>query len=185
METFHCSSAIKVLSQPNSNIVAALKNDDLIEFWTMLFECILSTNLSQHQKIIEEAEGKIRSTPSGSFDLSNQNERLLLMKILLKCAVFSNFARPKVIDHNWGSTLCETAISKTNTQFDKTQDIVLDSPLTIAKKQVEFLTNTCDPLFSLLARIETTLQPICGQLKINLQSWQQIIDDTERPINNE
>lgn len=163
IETFHCQSSIKVLSTPNCNIVQNLDSQNLRDFWTMLFECILSIDETQHQKIIDEAESKLGQS-GGQFDRNVQTNRIILMKLLLKCAVRGQSARVFDVNQPWAPFICEEAIPIDEKRYSSTAT-------DIAKRQAEYIDKSCVPLFTTLIRIVPGLQPIGDQVRMNLASW--------------
>ena len=176
METFHCSSAIKVLSQPTCNILSGMNEEQLTNFWTFLIECILSTDMSQHQKIIEEAEAKL-AQGEGQFDLKNPQKRILLLKLLVKGASNATVARNFDPSEPWASHLCEEAMPHIDSNADETAILANDSDVAVAKAQVEYIQNICVPLFTTLGRINSGLQSVGDQVRVNLAKWKEIAPD--------
>ncbi|KAH0788297.1 3'5'-cyclic nucleotide phosphodiesterase family protein [Histomonas meleagridis] len=166
LETIHCTSIIDILAHPNCNILAALNEEDLHEFWTMLIDCILSLDKSQYNKMIDEIQTKIES--DDKFDLEIQTNRIILMKLLLNSSVNSNLFRPFTVGNPWAQYLCEDAVSNGPNE-------AMISENEIAKRQVEYIEKYCMPLFTNLVKIVPELQSISEQLRINIQQWQKLI----------
>lgn len=173
METFHCSSTIKVLAQPNCNLVASLDNEQLSAFWSMLIECILATDMTQHQKLIDEAEAKIE--PNGSFDAKSPANKLLLMKLLVKCAADACVARVLDFKGTWASSLVEAAVPRFDSKSEERMAAIAsqDTDKAVAQRQIEYMKDTAVPLFTILGRMVPSLQPIGEQVQFNLAMWKR------------
>lgn len=178
METFHCGSLIQILSRPQCNIACTLNNENTVTFWTNVIDCILSTDMNQHRKLIEEAEAKFAQN-GGSFDLNNQQAKLLLMKFLVKCAVRGRMARVHDLRQPWCTVLCEKAFPNAdmNNNDDNSSIIVNETYIQIARRQIEFMQAYDMPLFSILGRIVPALQSLANQVSVNLARWKEIAPD--------
>ncbi|OHS99654.1 GAF domain containing protein [Tritrichomonas foetus] len=176
METFHCSSAIKTMAKPNCNILAGLDNTQLHDFWVLVIDCILATDMSQHQKIIEEVA---KRTGEGKFDLTNPQNRASLMKLVIKIADLSNLSRPFDTASPWANTLVEECFS----QGDEEQKLGIGftSPmndrnsLELAKSQIYFSTTYGQPMVNAAVRAVPLFKPIEDQFLDNLQRWRDFL----------
>lgn len=178
METFHCSSAIKTVAKPNCNILENLDNNQLHDFWILVINSILATDMSQHQKIIEEVS---RRTGDGKLDLTNPQNRASLLKVIIKLADLSNLFRPFDTASSWASTLVEECFS----QGDEEQKLGIGftSPmndrnsLELAKSQVSFLLTCGLPLVSVGVKAVPAFKPIDDQFQENIEKWKTIVKE--------
>lgn len=181
METFHCSSAIKTVAKPNCNILASLDNAKLHDFWVLVIDCILATDMSQHMKIIEEIIKRIGD--SKFLDLTNPQNRASLMKLVMKAADLSNISRPFEASKSWADILVEECFS----QGDDEQrlGIGFTSPmndrnsLDLAASQVNFSTTFGTPLIQSVVRAVPLYKPIEEQFMANIQRWKDIANSKQ------
>jgi hypothetical protein len=92
LQTMHCSATVKLPSQPNCNIIAGLDAEQASLFWAMLVDCIFGPDVGYHQKLLDEAEAKLKAG-NGAFDVGSPAGKMLLMRLLVKCAVTALVAR--------------------------------------------------------------------------------------------
>ena len=178
METFHCSSAIKTMAKPNCNILESLDNNLLHDFWILVINSILATDMSQHQKIIDEVSRRIGDN---KLDLSNPQNRASMLKIIVKTADLSNLFRPFDTASSWASTLVEECFS----QGDEEQKLGIGftSPmndrnsLELAKSQVSFLLTCGLPLVTVAVKAIPMFKPIEDQFQENIEKWKNIVKD--------
>ena len=178
METFHCSSAIKTVAKSNCNILAFLDNNQLHDFWVLVIDCILATDMSQHQKIIDEVSKRIGD---GKMDFANPQNRVAMMKIVIKVADLSNLSRPFDTGSPWANTLVEECFS----QGDEEQKLGIGytSPmndrnsLELAKSQIYFSNIYGRPLVTTAVRALPLFKPIEDQFNANIQRWQEFLQD--------
>jgi len=171
METFHCSATISLLSQPSCNILSNMDSGLLKEFWSLTFDLILATDSAQHSRLIDEMQLKLNQ--SFQYDISQPLNRVLLLKLVLKCGLITNVARPFEITQPWSTHICESCAidseqSKgiglsTQTQFITSQGI--------AKRQIKALSESCIPLVNVLLRAVPQMHPLSDQIRLNLQTW--------------
>lgn len=178
METFHCSALINIMAIPKNNIIAEMDDEHQTNFWTYVFDCILATDMGQHKKIIEEAEAKLNNS-NGSFDLKNPQNKQLLLKLLVKCAVHSGVARVFDPKQSWSCYLSEEAFPEVSHYSGDTVVSAKDNDVLVAKCQIEYVQNYCVPLFTILGRMMPELQTLGNQVRINLAKWKEISNDNE------
>lgn len=180
METFHCSLAIKTIAKPNCNILARLDKSQLHDFWVLVIDCILATDMSQHNKIIDELNDRLNEK---KLELSNPMNRAALMKIVIKVADLSNISRPFELASPWANILCEECFSQGDEE--KKLGIGLTSPmndrdsLELAKSQVFFCNTYGRPLVTAAVTAVPAFQPIEDQFNENLQRWKDFVEQKE------
>ena len=180
METFHCSLAIKTVAKPNCNILARLDKSQLHDFWVLVIDCILATDMSQHNKIIDELNHRLNEK---KLELNNPMNRAAMMKIVIKIADLSNLSRPFELASPWANILCEECFSQGDEE--KKLGIGLTSPmndrdsLELAKSQVYFCTTFGRPLIAAAVTAIPAFEPIQEQFNTNLQRWTDFVDNTK------
>jgi hypothetical protein len=163
METFHCSTTINVVSQPNCNILGGISDKLLGDFWSRFIDCVLATDMAQHKRILEEAEGKV----------GNEASKLLVMKLLVKCATNGALAKHLDMEGPWAPMLVEEGLESSVGELGafRTATQANDS-IAIAKRMVAFIGQTCIPMFRTLGRMVPTLHGLGDQVMANLSVWQ-------------
>ena len=179
IQTFHCSATISLLSTPSCNILSNLDSGLLKEFWSLVFELILSTDETQHFKIIEEIQIKLNQ--SNQFDLNISSNKLILLKVILKSGLLANVSRPFNINNSWSTHLCECCILSCNlTENNSKHEISSPSfdlnSFSLSKSQQNYLFKKCIPLINVLLRATPQMQPLSDQIRINNQIWNEFFE---------
>ena len=172
METHHCTVAIHVISKEACNIFYSLDSDELNKMWSTVISLILATDMAKHFDIVKEAENMVERDES--WEKSEIN-RLLVMKLLIKCADISNVARKFDIADQWCDILCEEFFRQG--KLEKVKGLKYASSarkreeLDKESSQIAFYTSVCLPLFEVTARIFPSLYFYVEQIKSNLAIW--------------
>ena len=93
METHHCEVVIGIISKEETNLFSELKGSEFKFVWTKHF------NFLKDFKALYEAK---QWDPA-----KNQENRMMLMQLLLKTADISNVSRPFALADKWCDVLCE------------------------------------------------------------------------------
>jgi GAF domain-containing protein len=177
LESFHCASVIKLLSDPKCNILASMENEVVTEFWSLLIECILATDRAQHKKLLDEAEAKLRAG-DGVYDTASRDGKLLLMKLLVKSATVAPVARALDLKAPWSSFLIEEALPKVSRSADQGLAAAIEelSPKGIAAAQMQFMDDFCVPLFETVAKVVEPLATVSESVRANLAIWRVFLE---------
>lgn len=167
METFHCSSAIKTIGKPGCNILQSLSTEQLQEFWVLVIDTILSTEVSLHQKILDDVIQAF--TPEGTLPLANTQQRARMMKLIIRLGNLASCARPFDSKKSWSSVLSDEF------QDDSSSE---KTPQEIAKWNAERLKAVAAPAFNLLTQAVPLLKGVGKQFKRNLEKWEEIANST-------
>ena len=132
--------------------------------------------MGQHKKIIEEAEAKLNNS-GGSFDLKNPQNKQLLLKLLVKCAVHSRVARIFDPKQSWSCSLCEEAFPEITHNSGESVVSAKVNDVLVAKGQIEYVQNYGVPLFTILGRMIPELQNLGDQVRVNLKKWKEFTVD--------
>lgn len=172
METHHCQVAINVISKEETNLLEVFTPEEYKKMWTLIISLILSTDMARHFDIINKFN-ELKDTES--FTMSNNEHRILLMQIILKCADISNVARPFELADKWCDVLCEEFFRQGD--LERANGMEFTSPnndrehLDKPKSQIGFYTFVCLPLFQTAARGIPALQCNVDQVSSNLNRW--------------
>eukprot|EP00002_Diphylleia_rotans_P027776 TRINITY_DN557_c0_g4_i2.p1 TRINITY_DN557_c0_g4~~TRINITY_DN557_c0_g4_i2.p1 ORF type:complete len:798 (+),score=147.74 TRINITY_DN557_c0_g4_i2:193-2586(+) len=97
LENHHSSTAFRVIRDPRSNILDNIPKQDRKTLRSTIIELVLATDLSQHFAIVGQFKSKLDSE-----DLRTAKEnRMMIMKMIIKCADVSNPAKIDSIYHPW------------------------------------------------------------------------------------
>lgn len=174
METFHCSSAIKTIGKPSCNILSSLNADQLHDFWVLVIDTILSTETSQHQKIIDDV--KLSFAPDETLPLANTQQRARMMKLILRIGNLASCARPFDSTKSWSSVLSDEFTDDSENAGEKT-------PQEIARWNADHLKAIAAPAFELLSKAVPLLKGIGKQFKRNVEKWEEIANSGGQPAN--
>jgi hypothetical protein len=172
METHHCATTIRVLSNKEAFIFESLSAVEQKEIWNMIIKLILITDMARHFTFLKEVNERL---DQGPFFNNNPAERMSMMQLLLKCADISNVSRPFELADKWCDVLCEEFFRQGD--LEKTQGMEYTSPLNDRahldkpKSQIGFYQFVCLPLYETTARAVPPLIVNVEQVKSNLAVW--------------
>ncbi|KAK8844896.1 hypothetical protein M9Y10_021067 [Tritrichomonas musculus] len=179
LEIFDCSSIINILSKPTCNILSGMDNSQLTEFWRLLIDIILANDVSNRMKLVSEIDLKLHRS-NGEFDLSDQQSREMLLKLLVKCATHANLARAFDPSKSWSISVAEESLPRVDSRAEETFVTINDSDIKVANEQVKFIESTYAPLFGTLGNVVADLKLIEKQVLENLEKWKEIVDETKK-----
>ena len=180
METFHCTVAIRILSQPESNLFHTLNDKELQVIWKWIIHLILATDMAFHFKLIKQGNDALEA---GVINLKEESYRLMVMELIMKVSDISNVSRPFKYADKW----CEVLSEEFWRQGDREKALGLEysGPLmnraenNKPKGQVGFYNFVCLPLYSLIARIFPELTVNLNSVKSNLEHWVKLVQEQE------
>jgi GAF domain-containing protein len=174
MEVFHCSVAIQVISQEETNIFHALAEADIKRVWKWIIHLILATDMAHHFKLVKYANDVL---DAGPINLANEGHRLMAMTMLMKVADVSNVSRPFEIAQEWCNLLYEEFWRQGD--MERGQGLDVSSPMNDraaankASGQIAFYNFICLPLFQVVARIFPELEVNVRAVHANLEKWKE------------
>ncbi|KAM4700287.1 high affinity cGMP-specific 3',5'-cyclic phosphodiesterase 9A [Discoglossus pictus] len=101
LENHHCAITLRILSQPQNNILFHCDHEDAVQIKKGIVELILATDLTHHAEILKSLQN-IKSP-----NYSNRECVISLMKGLIKFCDISNEARPADVADRWADSLLE------------------------------------------------------------------------------
>lgn len=181
METFHCTVAIRILSQPETNLFHSLNTKELTVIWKWIIHLILATDMAFHFKLIKQGNEALEA---GVINLKEEAHRLMCMELVMKVSDISNVSRPFKYADKW----CEVLSEEFWRQGDKEKELGLpySGPLmnregqNKPKGQVGFYNFVCLPLYTLIARIFPELTVNLESVKSNLAQWVKLVEEQEK-----
>jgi len=106
LENYHCVRAFKLLYNPNNDFLANLSLAERQEIRKLIIELVLATDMSQHVEIFNTFQNK-RGTKEGLDLVNSKQDRLLVLKMIIKCADISNSAKHHSLYRNWAARVME------------------------------------------------------------------------------
>jgi 3',5'-cyclic-nucleotide phosphodiesterase len=176
MEMHHITQAIPVINMEKVSLFHTFDQTELKKVWTLFIKIILSTDMARHFELVKKAQAAVDEE---SFDMANEEYRLLGLQLIMKVGDISNVSRPFELADRWCDIL--------NVEFfhqgdmEKQSGIGLTSPLNDRetsnkpKSQIGFYNFICLPLYTVVAKLYTPLQVQVDQVKANLERWKAIV----------
>ena len=180
METHHCSVSIGIITKEECNIFSSLSENDVQRMWQVFIDLILSTDMAKHFQYIDMSSDLHNA---GRDWHESQQDRVLIMQLIIKIADISNVARKFEIADQWCAILCEEFFRQGD--LERAQGMEYSSPmndrmhLDKAKSQIGFYKNVCLPLFEITSSIVHGMDDVVDQVKSNLDKWVQRVADNK------
>lgn len=105
LENHHCAQAFKLLQLPENNFMERLSLADRQEIRKTVIELVLATDMAQHVEIFNQFQTKRKT--EGLDIVNSKPDRLLVLKMVIKCADISNPARPPGLYKKWVDCIME------------------------------------------------------------------------------
>jgi len=176
METHHCDVTIQVLSKDEFNLFYALTPSDTKKAWNLVIKLILATDMAHHFKLVKDTTTIV---DEGNFTMTNNENRVVALQLLLKVADISNVSRPFKTADKWCDILCEEFFRQGDNE--KRAGIGLTSPLNDRdnpnkpKSQIGFYNFICIPLYQIVSKIFHELNINLESVKENLEVWKSMM----------
>lgn len=182
LENHHASMCFQVMSKPECNVLVNTSNDMYRYLRSTIIRVILATDMVDHAAYVNDWK-KINN----NFDVDNAEERLVLMKLLIKCCDISNEIRPTQVSDRWLDRLLDEYFTQGDEEKAHglpTLPFMDRTKTTRASAQVGFINFVLIPLFE-------TLIPTFGQivedvmvkpLRLSLKRFQEIKAIEEKKI---
>lgn len=203
LEQFHISSAFKVLSKPNSNILCELSKEEYRIIRKRMVECVLATDMAKHTSALNSLKAKletlrplVQSTGTTFFELlvnyvpdnTKFDRQQEVLNYIIHCADVSNTAKPFDICKKWTSLVMEEFFR----QGDKEKleklpvSFLCDRDKTdIPKSQISFISNIILPCYKVLELMIPSCDVFIKNLENNIESWKRISqEEKERKVSS-
>jgi len=178
LENYHCAEAFQIMLNSKHNILAGLTRTEYKELRSLIVNCILATDMSQHM----ELSSRFEALAGGMFSKHNREHRALLLSVLLKCADIGNPTRPFEICRQWADLVQEEFFVQGDSErrnslsispyMDRTQSNLLP------KMQLNFIDYLVLPLYSNLKLVQSDISICVDNLLSNRSRWQQQLSTT-------
>lgn len=188
LENYHLSNIFQIIYYSGCNLFKNLSQGIVNEIRKVIISNILATDMKYHFEILTLFSN--RSKKSKIFDRLKSEDRLLLMKLSLKCADVGNPARPYRISKKWTEHVMNEFFLQGD--LEKTAGLPVSSFMdrestSIAKSQTAFIEFIAKPLFGSFALIFPNIQECAYNLEENSRIWNKILlkEESDRNSNSE
>jgi hypothetical protein len=171
-----------ILAKPECNILLNLTPEEEDKVFIYIRDLILGTDMAMHSfivnKLAEKKKYLARQVSKGPSHLQ-QEDKILLMVTLVKCADLSNEIRAQELARQWAKLVLIEFFS----QSDKEKELKLEtaawmdrSKIIISKEQLNFIEKLCMPLYRETTAIFPKMDRCIRQMQANRDSWEQLLN---------
>ncbi|CAI4225758.1 unnamed protein product [Auanema sp. JU1783] len=183
LENHHAAESWRLLCSKGCNFIENLDAAETKRFRYLVLEYILATDLKHHFEIIMTFNEK-----TTDMELSNESDRLLISKMIIKMADINSPCKPYPLHRQWTERICDEFYNQGDEekQLNMTVTPYMDrDDAQVAKLQDSFIAHVVSPLA--VAMNEAGLLPVLPglvepemmiNLKHNHQKWLQEIDSS-------
>ncbi|GAB1599374.1 high affinity cAMP-specific and IBMX-insensitive 3',5'-cyclic phosphodiesterase 8B-like isoform X2 [Argonauta hians] len=194
LENHHVSLAFSLTCKDDSvNIFKNLSQDDFCSMRYSIIDMVLATEMTKHFEHVSKFNNcisKVMAKPSETSPMSDQSSldsasdivgqlstdesRMVLKRMLMKCADISNPCRPLDLCITWAKRIAEEYFDQTDEEIAKKLPIVMPifsrSTCSIPKSQCSFIEYFVQGMYESWAEICDVLLPM-SYLHSNYQYW--------------
>ena len=200
LENYHCSKLFSILKKDETNIFEKLSTNDYKDIRKRMISEILSTDMSNHKKVMTMMETKIPKIKNDKFEFINddkesmKNDQQCLLDFFIHSADLAHNTKLFDISLKWVELLSEEFWL----QGDKEKYLGLPvsflcdrKDMNVPSSQVNFIRGFILPTFEVLINIFPTLSFTVENANNNMNEWQKLADAhrlkgwTPRNINKE
>ena len=160
-------------SSNDYNVILQWSSQDQKQFRDLAIHNILATDMACHSDLVKDITSRTLNDPQ-SFDVSQENERRCLYRILLHSADLSNTVRPFYISQKICSYIAEEFRNQAQKEAERgltvTSFMVLPDELSIAKAEIGFLQYVAKPYFRPQGLCFSAVA-LVQELENNINSW--------------
>ncbi|KAI9340919.1 hypothetical protein BDR26DRAFT_802473, partial [Obelidium mucronatum] len=170
LENHHLATAFSLMSRHDLDFLGQLPRAEFKQLRETVIEMVLATDLSQHFGLLASFKNKIAQ----AFDPKESREdRIILLKILMKCADVSNPTKEWSIYFQWADRVLEEFMRQGD--MEKSLNLPV-SPfmdrdnINVPSSQIGFMDYVLLPLFDAVNKY-IEIPHILGNLQANREHW--------------
>ncbi|KAL8618682.1 hypothetical protein ACOMHN_048858 [Nucella lapillus] len=201
LESHHASLAFRLTHKDSSvNIFQNLSRDDYRSLRLSIVDMVLATEMKQHFEHLSKFLNSINksvlkldtdtsgpeTSASGSFDseavmtqLSTPENRVLIKRMLIKCADVSNPVRPWKLCASWAERIAEEYCSQTDEEKERALPVVMPvfdrRTCSIPKSQTSFIDVFINDMFDAWDYY-CDIPDLMNHLQSNYRRWKELED---------
>lgn len=191
LENHHAAFSFKVtLQSKQHNIYQGIDNKTYHNLRSSIVDLVLATDMSKHFEHLAKFKGSQLvaqgdETPnSSSTNLTvqcNQEARMLMKRILVKCADISNASRPLELCKLWASKIAKEYFDQTNEEKEKNLPVVFPDfdqhTCNLPRTQVKFIDFFVSGLFNAWNSY-CPIPVMMDHINFNYEYWKQQYDSS-------
>ena len=104
LENHHTSFTFKVMKQEETNIFQGLTTAQFRDVRKKMISCFMATDMTRHGDVLAQFKTRLES---GDMDKSNDEDRRIVLDMLIHCADLSNAVRPFGMAKDWAEKIIE------------------------------------------------------------------------------
>lgn len=176
MENHHCALTFEVLRRKECAILEELDPETWRKVRKTIVAAILCTDMSNHFHMTQDFRKH-----DTTFDHENDNDRLLLTKVILHAADIGNGVRPFAVNDVMSKRVHREfqvlAAEETKLAVPITFSIDSGNPLMCAQMEVNFLNYVVQPLWERLVDVLPELKPAMDNLVSNREKYTKLVTE--------
>lgn len=183
LEMHHCSYAFNILNDEEFNILESFSPEKYLEFRKNFISIIMSTDMAQHFTLVSKFKSYHSTHP---LSIDNIEDRMELMKILMKSSDISNITRPFKIARKWARKCIEEFLSQGDSEKVKKLPVgVLNdrSTLNFPKSQIGFVDFVAGAIFIELETVFPQFNFIVKRMQDNKAKWNLLANSQKLDLN--
>jgi high affinity cGMP-specific 3',5'-cyclic phosphodiesterase 9 len=166
----------KVLSRKESAFISHLTDSEQKRVTTLVTEIILATDMDLHMEILSEFTLKKNKLKDKGTGLP-LNSRLLILKMMIKCADLSNVLRPKKTSKKWTDRVCREFFNQGDEEKKLKMTVSANMDRTLLGStsllQVTFMNAVVKPLIEDFAKVLPVNMDFLSNLNENYLFWKE------------
>ena len=168
LENHHIALGFSIMQMSKEyNIIGQWDTSDAKMFRKLVIQCIISTDMALHNKMIKELNYHAQQNPH-HFDMDNEKDRLSFYRFILHGADISNSVRPHSISYHISQLVAAEFRNQSEQEkklgLEVTPFMVLPDDLAIAKSEIGFLENVAKPYWVSMVSCIEGLSPLLKSL---------------------
>ncbi|CAD8189173.1 unnamed protein product [Paramecium octaurelia] len=175
LESYHASLMFHVLKDEKANILKNINDVDYKGFRKYCLNLILDTDLQKHFPLLNKFKNFLAL---GSDSQSDEQTKLLILSIAIKCADVGHGAKQLNLHKIWSRRIIEEFFLQGDLEAQVGIQVtpMCDRSQSVTKSQEGFLKAIVWPLFDAFGEFlkhENFRQTCLDQISVNIQYWQQ------------
>ncbi|KAI9202505.1 cGMP phosphodiesterase [Polychytrium aggregatum] len=178
LENHHAAVLFTLLRAPETNILSNVPDAVFREIRKGTIRCILATDMAKHGEIMTAFKKHV-----DNFNIEDQDQRNLLVQMIIKCADISNEVRPTEVAEPWVDCLLEEFFAQSDREKAEglpTAPFMDREKVTKAGAQVGFIGFVMIPLYELTAKVLPNMEAaIIQPIRQSLTYYKEMLEKTE------
>ena len=169
LENHHVATLFTLMTDDNNAVLCRFSNNDYKQTRSAIIEMILSTDISEHSRLLSA----LKTTPFSAK--SALKIRSLHLSFLLHAGDISNPVRRWSLAHAWTQLILEECFDQGDEEIrlELPLGLLNDRNMDVAKSQIGFIEHLVEPTFAILAEIMPATKELKEALARNKEAWKQ------------